>query len=224
MISSFTFHDPTSKSGKTLKNKIKDDDAATQSLADLVTLLSIQIEKLGHITTQRWPPVDQKLNSQTAHLDGSYILVDPFGHRVPRLYEELIQREPILVSQDKQQQQHCCCCRESSVIAQAHGVAAAAGVPWPRPQQGLEEEDPLQAAYTHWCTLMRCLPMMEPTSQTYVQTIGQFAMRRLLQAMQTKSSSTATLGNVSEQWQVIVPSSACLVTQRFLKLSKPSRS
>ncbi|KAI8393767.1 uncharacterized protein BYT42DRAFT_541977 [Radiomyces spectabilis] len=41
-------------------------------------------------------------------------------------------------------------------------------------------KDPLDAAYMHWCTLMRCLPFMDTESQTYVRTVSTYAMRHLL--------------------------------------------
>lgn len=203
MLSSFAFPDPPTRAAKAaLKKKTREDDPALHSLTDLVNRLGAQLDKLESISTvEEEPPHEEegKRDDSASNYKPTNAMtppheqhpVDPFSMEVLESYEKLLQQEPLL-----HKQHHCCCCS-----ATAPGtVTAAPGIPWPLPQQPCRElstdEDPLQAAYTHWCTLMRCLPLMAPSAQTHVRVIGLYAMRQLLQAMDARRcTSTATLAS-----------------------------
>lgn len=196
MLSSFAFPDPPSRAAKAvLKKKTREDDPALHSLTDLVNRLGAQLDKLESISTveeetheeEKHDSVSSDKSTTTAHHEQHSL--DPFSMEVLESYEKLLQQEPLL-----HKQHHCCCCSATTPGT----VTAAPGIPWPFPQQPSRElsmdEDPLQAAYTHWCTLMRCLPLMAPSAQTHVRVIGLYAMRQLLQAMDARTcTSTATL-------------------------------
>ncbi|KAJ8658451.1 hypothetical protein O0I10_005804 [Lichtheimia ornata] len=200
MLSSFAFPDPPTRAAKAaLKKKTREDDPALHSLTDLVNRLGAQLDKLESISTVEEEPHEEeaKRDDSASNYKPATAMapheqqhpVDPFSMEVLESYEKLLQQEPLL-----HKQHHCCCCSATTPGT----VTAAPGIPWPLPQQPCRElstdEDPLQAAYTHWCTLMRCLPLMAPSAQTHVRVIGLYAMRQLLQAMDARRcTSTATL-------------------------------
>ncbi|KAI7881693.1 hypothetical protein K492DRAFT_194137 [Lichtheimia hyalospora FSU 10163] len=217
MLSSFAFPDPPTRAAKAvLKKKTREDDPALHSLTDLVNRLGAQLEKLESISTVEEEPHEEKHDS--AYNDKSTTdheqqhSVDPFSMEVLESYEKLLQQEPLL-----HKQHHCCCCSATTPGT----VTAAPGIPWPLPQPPSRElstdEDPLQVAYTHWCTLMRCLPLMAPSAQTHVRVIGLYAMRQLLQAMDgRRCTSTATLtGQKSTQCTTTTTSTVASPKQAY---------
>lgn len=105
--------------------------------------------------------------------------IDPWASYVPQNYGALLQR-----LEDIESLQKCpndCC-------ASTGTVGSADGVPWPRPIEpfqpalGTEKDwqEYLDIQYTHWCTLMRCLPLMDPVTSAHVKTVGLYAMREIL--------------------------------------------
>ncbi|KAI8150149.1 hypothetical protein BJV82DRAFT_11305 [Fennellomyces sp. T-0311] len=139
-------------------------DEASTSMQDLSELI-------GRLGAQL-----EKLEKKNA-IDGANdkFIINPLAADVVQAYDTLLQQNEHLTH-------HCCCCADM--------VEAAPGIPWFAPYH--RPEDPLQAAYTHWCTLMRCLPVMDTVAQTYVQTIGHFAMRQLMHAMRGNTRYVAS--------------------------------
>ena len=135
-----------------------------QDLTEIIGRLGARLEKLEAI----------KDNDDTK----SKFIVNPLGSDVVQAYDTLLQ-------QNEHLNHPCCCC----------GVEAEPGVPWYPPYniQHRPNDDPLQDAYTHWCTLMRCLPTMDAEAQTYVRTIGHYAMRQLMHAMRTRYVASSPL-------------------------------
>ncbi|KAI9476584.1 MAG: hypothetical protein EXX96DRAFT_577665 [Benjaminiella poitrasii] len=112
-----------------------------------------------------------------------HITIDPWATHVPQCYSALLQK-----IEDVESFQKCpneCC---SSTIT----VSSADGVPWPRPIEPFQSNnttgyqynllDILETQYAHWCTLMRCIPIMDPITSAHVKTVGLYAMREILKA------------------------------------------
>jgi hypothetical protein len=137
------------------------------------------------------PPVPQTNQSQSvypkvASRPPSHTTIDPWASYVPQNYGALLQR-----LEDIESLQKCpndCC-------ASTGTVSSADGVPWPRPIEPFQSSssplhlrgnnqqcinDILEVQYTHWCTLMRCLPLMDPVTSAHVKTVGLYAMREIL--------------------------------------------
>ncbi|KAI7893070.1 uncharacterized protein EV154DRAFT_479741 [Mucor mucedo] len=130
------------------------------------------------------PPVNTVMNEQKEMrpqhpLSVSHTTVDPWASYVPQNYGALLQR-----LEDIEMLQKCpneCC-------ASTGTVSSADGVPWPQPiepfscstshDKGLDEM--LDIQYTHWCTLLRCLPLMDAVTCAHVKTVGLYAMREIL--------------------------------------------
>ncbi|KAL4207995.1 hypothetical protein AB4K20DRAFT_1914095 [Rhizopus microsporus] len=75
-------------------------------------------------------------------------------------------------------------------------VSTADGVPWPEPLEPFRStpcdiDDVLDSQYTHWCTLMRCLPLMDPVSSLHVKAVGLYAMREILKVKAIQKRETA---------------------------------
>ncbi|KAI8367071.1 hypothetical protein BD560DRAFT_400018 [Blakeslea trispora] len=61
-------------------------------------------------------------------------------------------------------------------------VESAAGLPWPPPVPIEQQETSslIETQYTHWCTLLRCLPYLDTTTSHYIKTVALYAMRDIL--------------------------------------------
>lgn len=191
MLSTFQFPDPPPRQAKPGKKR-KDDEDSLQTLATLVNKLSVQVEKLESVTTRTagttnddkrhvkegdessagWAAALKAAGAEEAGKP-SMFFIDPLGPTVQQEYENVLSSVP----RSKRHSSSCCC--ESKTLE------VAAGIPWlpPVSVHGANEMNPLQSAYANWCTLMRCLPMMDTTSQTFVRSIGLFAMRQLLHSI-----------------------------------------
>ncbi|KAG2232100.1 hypothetical protein INT48_006777 [Thamnidium elegans] len=170
-------------------------DVSLDDLAVLVKRLSVQVDDLVEekqkrnstsIETVLPPPVPQsnhtRQNSFNHPVDlRLHTVIDPWASYVPQNYGALLQR-----LQDIESLQKCpndCC-------ATAGTVASADGVPWPRPIEPFQAalgsdrdwQEYLDIQYTHWCTLMRCLPLMDSVTSAHVKTVGLYAMREILKS------------------------------------------
>ncbi|CAO3656061.1 unnamed protein product [Mucor hiemalis] len=113
----------------------------------------------------------------------SHTIVDPWASYVPQNYGALLQRLEDIESLQKCPNE---CCASTGTVASADGV------PWPQPLEPFrnassteQQQDLLDVQYTHWCTLLRCLPLMDPVTSAHVKTVGLYAMREILK---TKAS------------------------------------
>lgn len=176
-------------------------NVSLDDLAFLVKRLSIQVDDLVEenqkkaidaIPTQIIPSLPQsnhtRENSISKYLNPtqhplappSHTTIDPWASYVPQNYGALLQR-----LEDIESLQKCpndCC-------ASTGTVSSADGVPWPQPIEPFRTcstsneknlIDMLDIQYTHWCTLMRCLPLMDPVTCAHVKTVGLYAMREIL--------------------------------------------
>lgn len=109
----------------------------------------------------------------------SHTTVDPWASYVPQNYGALLKR-----LEDIEMLQKCpneCC-------ASTGTVSSADGVPWPQPLEPFtcsssndkSMNEMLDIQYTHWCTLLRCLPIMDAVTSAHVKTVGLYAMREIL--------------------------------------------
>ncbi|KAI9270433.1 hypothetical protein BDA99DRAFT_534542 [Phascolomyces articulosus] len=140
------------------------------------------------------------------------IIINPLAADVTQSYDNLIQHNENLKQSMNMGQHHCRCCSCANANTSTGGggtslssvvlphdenspiVEAASGIPWYSPLihnngSNASNENPLQVAYTHWCTLMRCLPLLDPAAQYYIRAVGQYAMRQLLHSMQNNGST-----------------------------------
>ncbi|KAI9247038.1 hypothetical protein BY458DRAFT_446540 [Sporodiniella umbellata] len=202
------------------KNKVSPQDVSLNDLATLVKRLSVQVDDLVEEQQQQQQqhhykkPLDEP---SLFHVPP--ITVDPWATHVPQNYGALLQR---LEDMDTQPCPNACC---SSM-----NLSTAEGVPWPAPLEpfrsmSTDPFDLLDQQYTHWCTLMRCLPLMDPVTSVHVKTVGLYAMREILkvkaqkqqqqqqqqrQQQQQASSSKITLRD-SMSWGVPeTPPIACI--------------
>ncbi|KAG1085640.1 hypothetical protein G6F42_021315 [Rhizopus arrhizus] len=147
---------------------------------------------------QPLPPLPQQETQQQQHphthsqkdtkRPPTHTTIDPWASYVPQNYGALLQRLEDIESLQKCPNE---CCASTGTVSSADGV------PWPNPiepfqtthtnntssfmgssQQSLNEM--LDTQYTHWCTLMRCLPLMDPVTCAHVKTVGLYAMREIL--------------------------------------------
>lgn len=109
--------------------------------------------------------------------------IDPWASYVPQNYGALLQRLEDIESLQKCPNE---CCASTGTVSSADGV------PWPQPLEPFrnassteQQKDVLDIQYTHWCTLLRCLPLMDPVTSAHVKTVGLYAMREILK---TKAS------------------------------------
>jgi hypothetical protein len=197
----------TRKFERFYKKKSKPQESVSlDDLACLVRRLSVQVDDLEHWMeesnqkTSNTPatPVTpaaattislSQSSSSESSLDNKkstsqHIVIDPWASHVPQNYGAILQR-----LEDMESQQKCpneCC-------ASVGSVSSADGVPWPEPIEpfrpspsyldGHHHEnihEILDIHYTHWCTLMRCLPLMDPVTSAHVKTVGLYAMREIL--------------------------------------------
>jgi hypothetical protein len=186
------------------------ENVSLEDIAYLVKRLSVQIDDLEtwkeeskksvdiQSTEQRIqqlqpPPVPQTnqslpIHSKTVNRPPSHTTIDPWASYVPQNYGALLQR-----LEDIESLQKCPndCCTSTGTVTSADGV------PWPRPIEPFQFSssplhltggkqqcinDMLEVQYTHWCTLMRCLPLMDPVTSAHVKTVGLYAMREILKA------------------------------------------
>lgn len=114
----------------------------------------------------------------------NYTLIDPWASYVPQNYAALIHK---LEAMENPQNCPKKCCKSMEVVSSADGV------PWPKPFEPFQTQSNgylddntqnssqiLDTQYTHWCTLLRCLPLMDPVTSAHVKTVGLFAMREIL--------------------------------------------
>ena len=140
------------------------------------------------------------------------VVVNPLAADVTQSYEKLLRQDEYLQQSIVGHPCSCCSCAINTVgtselpivdedIAE---VEVAPGIPWFSPyipsssslinsssansNNALSNNDPLHSAYVHWCTLMRCLPSMDPGAQYYIRTIGHYAMRQLLHSMRNHNN------------------------------------
>ncbi|RCH80773.1 hypothetical protein CU098_007484 [Rhizopus stolonifer] len=180
------------------KNKVSPQDVSLNDLATLVKRLSVQVDDLVEEQQQQQQQQQQQKKSLEAPLfHFPPITVDPWASHVPQNYGALLQR---LEDMDTQPCPNACC---SSV-----SLSTAEGVPWPAPLEPFrsmpsDPHDLLDQQYTHWCTLMRCLPLMDPVTSVHVKTVGLYAMREILKmkAQKQQTSSKITLRN-SMSWGI----------------------
>lgn len=167
-------------------------------LAFLVKRLSVQVDDLVEenqkkaasetIATKVNPPVD-KCHEQEESMNNyihpqhplsvSHTTIDPWASYVPQNYAALLQRlEKIEILQKCPNE----CCASTGTVSSADGV------PWPQPIEPFscssnhdkDMDEMLDIQYTHWCTLLRCLPMMDAVTCAHVKTVGLYAMREIL--------------------------------------------
>lgn len=139
------------------------------------------------------PPVSQTNQSlsiypRTTNRVPSHTTIDPWASYVPQNYGALLQRLEDIESLQKCPNE---CCASTGTVTSADGV------PWPQPIEPFQSSssplyltgsnqqcinDILEIQYTHWCTLMRCLPLMDPVTSAHVKTVGLYAMREILKA------------------------------------------
>ncbi|CAO3606852.1 unnamed protein product [Mucor fragilis] len=184
-------------------------NVSIDDLAFLVKRLSVQIDDLETwkekestskqqtSEQQPLPPLPQQETQQqhpSTHTKRdtkrppTHTTIDPWASYVPQNYGALLQRLEDIESLQKCPNE---CCASTGTVSSADGV------PWPNPiepfqtihtnnassfmgssQQSLNEM--LDTQYTHWCTLMRCLPLMDPVTCAHVKTVGLYAMREIL--------------------------------------------
>lgn len=185
-------------------------NVSIDDLAFLVKRLSVQIDDLETwkeketaskqqpSEQQPLPPLPLQETQQQQHphthsqIDTkrppTHTTIDPWASYVPQNYGALLQRLEDIESLQKCPNE---CCASTGTVSSADGV------PWPNPiepfqtthtnntssfmgssQQSLNEM--LDTQYTHWCTLMRCLPLMDPVTCAHVKTVGLYAMREIL--------------------------------------------
>ncbi|KAI9247895.1 hypothetical protein EDC94DRAFT_625393 [Helicostylum pulchrum] len=172
------------------------EDVSLDNLTVLVKRLSVQVDDLVEEKQRRKststesvlpppvPPVSQsnhtRQNSLTHPLDFRlHTVIDPWASYVPQNYGALLQR-----LQDIESLQKCpnACCATTGTVSSADGV------PWPSPIEPFQAslatdrdwQEYLDIQYTHWCTLMRCLPLMDSVTSAHVKTVGLYAMREIL--------------------------------------------
>lgn len=179
-----------SKKFQKRKNKVspEQENVSLYDLANLVKRLSVQVDDLvvesnqqkklivEQQQQQQHQPPSPAPAAQLFHFQPHPITVDPWASHVPQNYGALLQR---LEDMDGLQRYSSECC--SSVTS----ISTADGVPWPKPLEPFRStsSDPnelLDQQYTHWCTLMRCLPLMDPVTSVHVKTVGLYAMREIL--------------------------------------------
>ncbi|KAL9552607.1 hypothetical protein MBANPS3_003690 [Mucor bainieri] len=166
------------------------------SIDDLAFLESASKQQTSE--QQPLPPLPQQETQQQQHPHShmkqdikrppTHTTIDPWASYVPQNYGALLQRLEDIESLQKCPNE---CCASTGTVSSADGV------PWPNPiepfqnthtnntssfmgssQQSLNEL--LDTQYTHWCTLMRCLPLMDPVTCAHVKTVGLYAMREIL--------------------------------------------
>ncbi|KAI7901343.1 uncharacterized protein BX663DRAFT_514168 [Cokeromyces recurvatus] len=200
-----------------LENNRKDDSNRTKT--DSNTTLNQQEIPLPQPNLESRHPMEKKSPSPSVQ-----IIIDPWASYVPQSYGALLQKIEEIECLQKCPNQ-CC----SSTIR----VSSADGVPWPRPIEPFQSThsrvcqanklDILDTQYTHWCTLMRSIPLMDPVASTCVKTIGLFAMRELLKqkAMHKREYNDHDCYHhtLSKQTTTISPSSS----SSFFCSSSPSR-
>ncbi|CEP17263.1 hypothetical protein [Parasitella parasitica] len=179
-----------------VSNSGKNGNISIDDLAFLVKRLSVQIDDLGKDSAIKkqtseplQPPLPQQdhhhhTNRDAAKRPPTHSIIDPWASYVPQNYGALLQRLEDIESLQKCPNE---CCASTGTVSSADGV------PWPNPlepfqtsassfmgssQQSLNET--LDIQYTHWCTLMRCLPLMDPVTCAHVKTVGLYAMREIL--------------------------------------------
>ncbi|KAI8890418.1 hypothetical protein K501DRAFT_168400 [Backusella circina FSU 941] len=200
----------TKKFERFYRKKTKAQESVSlDDLACLVRRLSVQVDDLEHwmeesnqkTANTSAPPVAataatitttlSQSNSSDSSIDhqkstSQHIVIDPWASTVPQNYGAILQRLEEMESQQKCPNE-CC--------ASATSVSSADGVPWPEPiepfrpspsyLEGHSHEnihEILDIHYTHWCTLMRCLPLMDPITSAHVKTVGLYAMREILKS------------------------------------------
>jgi hypothetical protein len=231
------------------KNKIepisKTDHASLDDLATLVRRLSVQIEDLENwkeesqtdnkytleqdIKMQPLPALPEPTSNDQL---SSYVssksapkttVIDPWASFVPQNYGALLQK-----LEDLENRQKCpnACCVSAGVVSSADGV------PWPKPVEPFQSasigyygnntqsmNDMLDTQYAHWCTLLRCLPLMDEVTSAQVQTVGLYAMRDILKCKAnqkrehphvpivtpTKIRDSLSYSSLSEKMPVTIP-------------------
>jgi hypothetical protein len=163
-----------------LKSKNKE-SVSVDDLAILVKRLSVQVDDLEHWVTESnqktQEPELEAPNTSDFLVLAPHHIIDPWSSEVPPNYGALLHRlEDIKVLQNCPNS----CCSSTAT------VNCVQGVPWPEPAPpfsgcfSTKTDDILDVQYTHWCTLMRCLPLMDPVATSYVKTMGLYAMRDIL--------------------------------------------
>ncbi|KAI8636424.1 hypothetical protein BD408DRAFT_319488, partial [Parasitella parasitica] len=200
-------------------------NVSMDDLAFLVKRLSVQIDDLEKESASKkqtsepqqppLPPLPQQEHHHYTKSDAikrppTHSIIDPWASYVPQNYGALLQR-----LEDNESLQKCpneCC-------ASTGTVSSADGVPWPNPiepfqttansssfmgssQQSLN--DMLDTQYTHWCTLMRCLPLMDTVTCAHVKTVGLYAMREILKLKANQKRDWSD-HNQHKQQQVYIP-------------------
>lgn len=195
MLSTFAFPEPRlSKSSK--KRGAKEENRSVSDLSDIVKRLSHQVDRLETWSemgpTKKEAGLDQKASP---FANTGNILIDPLSPEVPEAYEALLQE----LSRNKPTDRSCNCCAAGHLSNSARSsskIEVSAGIPWlpPPPTQSTWHtvDDPLRNAYAYWCTLMRCLPLLDTAAQRYIRTIGLYAMRQLLEATQQQQGGAAS--------------------------------
>lgn len=161
-----------------------------QQQQQLVTLLPPAPTPQSNFADHPLPPltIDTSFARQHSHsfnkASASHTTIDPWASYVPQNYGALLQR-----LEDIESLQKCpndCC-------ASTGTVSSADGVPWPQPIEPFNKTnmDTLDMQYTHWCTLMRCLPLMDPVTSAHVKTVGLYAMREILKSKANQKRSEA---------------------------------
>ncbi|KAI8887711.1 hypothetical protein K501DRAFT_151097, partial [Backusella circina FSU 941] len=173
------------------KNK---ESVSVDDLAILVKRLSVQVDDLEHWVTESNQKT-QEPELTTSNTTDSLVLaphhiIDPWSSEVPPNYGALLHRlEDIKVLQNCPNS----CCSSTATVNCVHGI------PWPEPAPPFsgccsnEADDILNVQYTHWCTLMRCLPLMDPVATSYVKTMGLYAMRDILAAKMAQNNENDAL-------------------------------
>ncbi|KAI7866472.1 hypothetical protein BDF14DRAFT_1882625 [Spinellus fusiger] len=126
-------------------------------LVQLVNKLAVHIDTLdSHIHASN--PLSQGM--------------DPWATRVPIEYATLL---------DSLRTLPCLPCQCSPPIVTPH-VVPATHVPWLDPIKPFQSKsiDPLERQYAHWCTLLRCLPLLDPTAKSHVTTVALYGMSEIL--------------------------------------------
>ncbi|KAI9030903.1 hypothetical protein CLU79DRAFT_360958 [Phycomyces nitens] len=117
--------------------------------------------------------------------------LDPWATHIPTHYAALLDRL-----------QAVCSCPNKRPPCSAN-VLPAKDVPWldpVEPFQTKKPEDPLRRQYAHWCTLLKCLPLLDPTAQAQVCAVGVHGMREILKYKGTGGlSSDVKLGPTEDE-------------------------
>ncbi|KAI7855180.1 hypothetical protein BDC45DRAFT_568519 [Circinella umbellata] len=164
-------------------------------------------------------PQQQSNNNNSNGSNKKRVVINPLAADVTQSYEKLLLQNEYLQESIMGHRCGCCSCatstiktsKASSVNDDITIVEAAPGIPWFSPyissslissdsgnsNNALSNDDPLHSAYAHWCTLMRCLPSMDPEAQYYIRTIGHYAMRQLLHSMRNCNSDYNTITTIN---------------------------